>query len=1008
MGKVDCFSNVVKQYETVDLGTYHYLVVQLDEKMVPFSIMLNDVGLPIAYTTGTRAVDLRNFAYDSLRGKQAVKVRMQFLNTGGAMRIRSLRLVSELTADEKKGLIAPGYLLQDEKLQPNQAQGLDAVIQRVDRPRMDAYAGEQLCFRDTATGAVIWRLTGNMSGATVVSDSVHAVYNASGSHMLILSQSQGPVLYDLQKQTWTPCPFAGISRFSPREADILWAIESTQKPPGMRFHKFNIRTNVDEVAGQIEFDRSKYPSPVTELGFSSDTDMVAVGLRETPCVLLFDPSKPAAERVRTITLPMRLKGMGLSPDGKRLGFNRCYWYESWEMDLETGKTQLAMTGGGSHAGGGGGLRLSHYEGSIVAYPEGISHGKPGDEAKVLLNYRQGWSTDYGLLSSDRSWYAANGWEGDMHGKLILANVNEPGTVFHVAQQNTSRDDWYNNTVVRASPDCTKLAWTSDLWGYNAVCVTYTRQIEPPTDLTGKRDGNDVALTWTRSMLRNDLRGRSPAELAGYNVYRSRNGGPFVPLNKELIPSPSYRDEDAPKDAVLRYVAVSQERSGVEGTTSNEFVLMPVVVDREVRPSQTQHLEAELCWQTPPARAAFSGWTSGWQYVRLRKALETESLGVVWRNVSVQFPGEHRLFVRVRAEGKGGKWQVKLDDKPAGQVAVEGVDWKWLALDAPLTLADEKPHRLAFESADEGLCLDKFILTSDLKYAPKELDDRFAAPKKLQHLVAAETTQSSVRLAWWNPTAETDLDYYNIYVGAEEGFPCDQAHRIASVRGSECLDWGLAPGKSYTYKVTAVNRRGLESEPGVVTAKTLAVPQAVLLSLPIAKAHLDPRLTKETKDKVEYAFLPDQGEAKQKDPPADIAWEFDVPADGQYSVWCRYAPGDAYPSWHNVPILLDNLLDGKATWKMRTPFRQMSGTNYLVWPKDLWFSDRISMYVWPRPLDVFRLTAGKHKLALRLVPGIREFSHKISEVWVTNDTSWRPPGWDPQANFTKSQVRQKAK
>lgn len=114
-------------------------------------------------------------------------------------------------------------------------------------------------------------------------------------------------------------------------------------------------------------------------------------------------------------------------------------------------------------------------------PEGLNDPRPGDRIKILLNYRKGWHTDYGSLSRDGLWYIANGSGGDMSNKLIMAKVREPGTVLQIAFQNTSRNSWTNNTVIRFSPDYAKLTWVSDIWGYNAVCITYTRRPEPLID-----------------------------------------------------------------------------------------------------------------------------------------------------------------------------------------------------------------------------------------------------------------------------------------------------------------------------------------------------------------------------------------------------------------------------------------------------------------------------------------------------------------------------------------------
>lgn len=169
--------------------------------------------------------------------------------------------------------------------------------------------------------------------------------------MLILGRPGGPQLYDFVKDTYRPVPYAGISRFSPTDPDILWCVEKTYRPKGIRFHKANIHTGLDETVGQVTFEQKQY-SPVIDIGFSSRTDKIAVGSRETPLAFMLDPSEPDfSKRVKKLTLPMPLKGMWLSPDGKWLNWFRCYRYEAWRMNLETGKVERSIALGGSHAGG---------------------------------------------------------------------------------------------------------------------------------------------------------------------------------------------------------------------------------------------------------------------------------------------------------------------------------------------------------------------------------------------------------------------------------------------------------------------------------------------------------------------------------------------------------------------------------------------------------------------------------------------------------------------------------
>ena len=1005
MADYDAFSNIAKTYPAIDLDKYRYLVMKIDEKGVPTAIIVNHVDLPVAYTTGVHAIDLSQ--YDKLKGTTEIQFRIQFLNTGMQTKLDYFRFVSELTPQEKRTLIAPGIAVRSEHLRNDTTQGLGATVSRIGRPRRNKLPAERLCFRDSATGAVIWRMTGLQSGASSVSDSARTMYNGSGSHMLLPGTPGGPQLWDLKKQTYKTIPMARISRFSIKEPHILWCIEKTRKPTGIRFHKLNVVTGVDEVAGEIEYDAKESGNNITELGFSRDTDMIVVGLRETPHVFIFDPREAdRSKRVRHVELPMRLKGMDISPDGKRIFFSRCYWYESWQMNLETGQVERAMRFGGSHAGSGGGMRLGHDSGVIVGAPEGFAGSIAGDRVRIVLNYRDGWHTDYGHLTEDRLWYIVNGTGEPMRDRIVMAMTGDPASVMQIAQINTSRNSWSNNPVVKSSPDHTKVVWTSDLWGYNAICVAYTRRPAPPRNLTGWRQAKVIHLRWARQIKANTQQGRL-AETYGFNIYRSVDGGAYLPLNTRPIAGRmEYVDRNVSPDSTYRYIVCAIEHSGLEGTPSNEFVSAP---EQTPTPTHTLHVEAEQCHVQPAGRIVFNGYAGSWRYVRIGHQAD-QIRGVIQRGLAPQIEGDYALWLRVKTQSKPGAWTVRLGTNELGSITVTEKDWQWVKLDKPLALAPGKTKVLKLISADNGLCIDKFIVTTDGDYVPKAIDDRFTvAPKKLEYLIAKDVTESSVNLTWWNPNGQSDIEYYNVYVGTKADFPPDQAHLICSTKKFEVLDWGLAPGTNYFYKVVAVNRRGLMSAPAVITVQTKPVAQRVLLELKPAYATLDERLTIATNGGVRYVTRPYPGEGHKSDPPADITWKFDLPVSDEYVIWCKYAPAEHSRRHMKVPVVLDDFLQGKRwdpVWVMRTPYRSMKGPRYKNYKEDLWFMDKIVMYVWPRPHDLYSLSAGEHTLTLKMNPEMDELSHKIAAVWVTNDQSFRPVGYDPQANFTKKYLQRK--
>jgi hypothetical protein len=102
-------ANVVKTYPELDFDRFPYLVCNFVEKGCPVAVIVNQVDLPIAFTTGVRAVDLREFG---LKGKQPVELRLQFSNTGHSAKIDYFRFVGRLSPEESKGLIPPGFRLR--------------------------------------------------------------------------------------------------------------------------------------------------------------------------------------------------------------------------------------------------------------------------------------------------------------------------------------------------------------------------------------------------------------------------------------------------------------------------------------------------------------------------------------------------------------------------------------------------------------------------------------------------------------------------------------------------------------------------------------------------------------------------------------------------------------------------------------------------------------------------------------------------------------------------------
>jgi len=95
--------------------------------------------------------------------------------------------------------------------------------------------------------------------------------------------------------------------------------------------------------------------------------------------------------------------------------------------------------------------------------------------------------------------------------------------------------------------------------------TFTRDIYPPSEPTGLQavfssvgQKPFVDLTWAPNM---------ETDLAGYNVFRSLDGGAAVKLNSQLVPVPSFRDESVFPGKTYRYSVSAVDLRGNESPRS---------------------------------------------------------------------------------------------------------------------------------------------------------------------------------------------------------------------------------------------------------------------------------------------------------------------------------------------------------------------------------------------------------------------------------------------------------
>ncbi|NUQ61123.1 MAG: fibronectin type III domain-containing protein [Pirellulales bacterium] len=965
---------VVKKYPAaVDLDRYHFLVARMTHSGTYMALAVNGWDTKVCYTTGLHAVDLRDVQKPSLRGRQPVELRLTFLNTGAKVALDDVRLVDALSPEEQAGFIPAGLDLRLERQEPKPYHALEALNARAGGPIRFDLPEERAVFRDTSTGAVVWKLTRGIR--TELADH----FNPNGSALPIYNRSsKGMVIYDFTKGGLRELSgLQGSPVFSRDDPAVMYVLQSAES--GGQAHYVVRAVDFRTGAATDVADWTSGDSGGAEFVASTFSDRLALGLKEGRAVFLIDPKEPEpSRRVRRVPLPMRMKGISLSHNDDCVNWQRCYYFQPWQMDLRTGEVRLRHypTYGG-HEIFGRDWVVGRYGTMMLAHRAGLlpcDESRAGD-VRIWSNWATDVPSDYGRLSDDDRWLATNGTEGAVAGKRLLIDGQETGTVLQVVHDFTSRNSWDSNTYTRVSPDATKIAYMCDMLGDTDVYVALARRPEAPRNLTLQRDGPQVRLRWDAPP--------AAREIAGYNVYRSRESGRgYQRVNRERIAKTDY--VDTPPAGPAFYAVAAEEHSGLEGLYSKEAQTEAVGPCRVYADLE----EGEL---SPPLRQHLDGQCSNFRCARVWKEAPAETTGQATLKLRVPAPGTYHLWMRGR--GQGQFLCSTADQSATGRI--DSDRWAWTRVETPLRLSGG-PQQLILRSSDDGLSLDLAMLTSAPTDRPDRLDDRDPVPAPVGGLRATEVSSDQVRLAW-TPSADPDLDGYSVYVGAEADFLAGNASLLASGRSTECLDWGLTPGATLYYKVVAFNKRGAESTPTTIRVETPKM-ASDSVELTIGDATLSGGLIKQESRGVVSAFLP--APLGENGPRPAAMWEFNVPHDGVYYVWARYTTLDA----KRVSLFWIDC-DGRdplrgANWRLRFPCTLTRHLDGVTPGEETWFTDKMASGWWAGPIDALTLKAGRHSLSVAFEPTHAPRGPRLAAVYLSNAPSYRAPGFDPRVDFRK--------
>jgi hypothetical protein len=799
-----------KNYGEVDLDKYHYLVVTIESKGSGVFFGINGFDTKCGYTTGTTVVDLKDYDDERIHGTRPVRLEMDLHDNSTELVVEEIKLVSELTAEEASHLIGRGLTIRDENLDPVKNHGLVELLRRAPGGVTDGQ--EMAVFRDTATGGVVTRLTSCGANDYVAEG---PMWSADGAAFKFRTKGRKDL-------SGLPVYFLGDGRVVSSPPNH-WAMWRPGKPAELAVvrreqgREFSVKVWNRDTGETREVATFTVPElgGYTEVKRFTDTGRLVVAFRETPHFYAIDLDKGEVEYHKLST---RLKDAGKSDKARRIHWARCYTYEGRWLDVDTGEEGIGRSYTVGHGCGGNNGSVGSFGPYLKILLDGSIKDplRPGDDLKIWANWQNNVTTDYGTFTDDNAWIITNGTHGDVANQHVMVPSADTGAVLRLTRYFT-KFSWESPTYSRPSPDYTKVVFCDNYGGSvpASLMMVQTRRPDAPTGV--KLAGSK--LTWDKP--------KRNAEIAGYHVYASDTSGrDFVRITDEPLSEREFEVQE-PK----RFYAVTAvEHSGLESGFTQEL---------SAGGAKSFYFEAEEVELTPPARLFFDGRRNGFRVVRINAESPEEKArpGVMEIDVATLPPGKYALWALVQGKGEltdvlrrntHGATGVLSNKLSGGSTDIHAETYKWVKL-ADAVDTDPKPEalslnpsevlrvdtKLSIMSRHDDLKIDTILLTA-AGFEPKTADPRDAtAPAAVKNLAATAIADEGHVDLTWDRSEAADVARYDVFVGADPDFVCDNGSVVRSIFKTELTDSGMARGKTLYYKVVAVDARGNRSEPAAV-------------------------------------------------------------------------------------------------------------------------------------------------------------------------------------------------
>jgi len=835
--------------------------------------------------------------------------------------------------------------------------------------------GERVVFRDTATGATLWRMTRGL-GRTGSTYTFYPSWTADGKYMIggAVVTSERP---ELCKDGWFEradgSEFVEVPKYfgllNPVNGRLGYALEPDPEDAK--------RTVL--VEGDLETMQKRVicrlPEVSPEYGGFTLSDIHPDG----KMILAFVNLPPTRENKTRTAIGLFLspeKGVvkkfeygGLIHNGGQfrrkagdytVGFSYEWGAYDWGTERRTlprgsysvdvsGVVRPAIVsqdnpflgdGGGGHASlaaDGRGIAMVTWYGIVGMDPR-------GEHIMPLL--RAGHGCNHVSWISDPDFLVADG-PGKLGAPLYRIAGDGKRFANRIAYANTCSYNYpyYGHPFAVFSPDGTKIYYNSYMMGGENVYNAVARKPEPPRNLTVEREGEKAVVSWDPP---------SPGrEIRGYQVYQAQTpGGPYTLLTPEPLVETRCA-VDLPARGAAYVVVAAREWSGLLSGFSEE-----VCVNRSGQwegPVRVV-LEAERGEMVYPAQEQFFPLSCGNLY-----AAGMAEAGPGRMSLTARIPreGSYRVWLRVRSPEGPDRifWKV---GRQTGESAVASARWEWTGI-GPVRL-ESGPVVLDFSMRRRGVAVDQVFLTTEAADLPRgRMGGWGRKPSRVRGIRMAAETPFRILLTWTAATVEEDIDHYNIYVSPEGPVDVNQSHLVGSPSGVSFLDWGLKAGMFYRYRVTAVDRWGVEGPAS----------DALGCSTPAIER--------------EEVHIP-AGNVLEKEKPGEKGVEisFDVRKKGEYLLWVRLGANPNHQmDWVGRYWIFYDLDGIRRGWKLSLePLMHLLDAE----KETLWLSlgHGGDTEGFPFPLE-----AGKH--TLRLAGYNDPAALFLHEIVVTNDLGYTPPG-----------------